>query len=270
MRKGDDNVTTLEWLNGLAVFEINFITTYRAGAESYPMHNSSRGHHGFIYTVKGAESYTFSDRALTAVPNSIIYLPKGSKYKITLDGEESVVIYIDFELYSEVPESPFSIKFEDDKTISLLFSDAEKTWNKKSFDCTASVKSIFYKICSHMIRKGESYMTSEGYSKISESVKYLHTHCMENDFRVEKLYEIAKISSRYYEKLFYRKFGVTPKEYILKLKMESAKELLLSEKTLIKDIALKLGYSDIYHFGKIFKKKTGYSPSQYRKNVSLK
>ena len=119
-----------------------------------------------------------------------------------------------------------------------------------------------------MIRKGESYMNSDGYAKISESVKYLHSHCMENDFRVDKLYEIAKISSRYYEKLFYQKFGETPKEYILKLKIESAKELLLSEKTLIKDIALKLGYSDIYHFGKIFKKKTGYSPSQYRKNAS--
>jgi AraC-like DNA-binding protein len=110
-------------------------------------------------------------------------------------------------------------------------------------------------------------MNSGGYSKISESVNYLHAHYTENDFRVEKLYEIAKISSRYYEKLFFQKFGETPKEYILKLKIESPKELLLSEKTLIKDIALKLGYSDIYHFVKIFKKKTGYTPGQYRKNV---
>ena len=38
----------------------------------------------------------------------------------------------------------------------------------------------------------------------------------------------------------------------------------MSEKLLIRDIALMLGYSDIYHFGRIFTKKTGFTPSEYR------
>lgn len=262
-------MTILEWLNGLSVSEINFATTYIAKADSYPMTNSYRGHHGFVYTIKGSETYHLEDKSLTVVPNSVIYLPKGSKYKITLDGEESIVIYIDFELSSFNSHSPFYIKFDDDKTIMTLFSDLEKYWKRKSPDSLSVSKSIFYKICSNMIRKGEIYMNSKSYSKIAESINYLHSHYAENDFRIEKLYEISKISSRYYERLFYQRFGQTPKEYILKLKIDCAKELLLSEKTLIKDIALKLGYSDIYHFGKIFKKKTGYTPSQYRKNAPL-
>ena len=262
--KGDDTVIAFEWLNGLSVSEINFTTTYTAKAESYPMTNNSRNHHGFIYTVKGTERYIFEDRTVVATPNSVLYLPKGSKYKITLEGEESVVIYVDFELYNSSLHAPFCIMFDEDKTVQSLFSDAEKYWSRKNFDWHACSKSIFYKICSHIIRKSESYMSSEGYSKIADSVNYLHRHYTENDFKVEKLYEIAKISSRYYEKLFYRKFSKTPKEYIVDLKIECAKELLLQEKSLIKDVALKLGYNDIYHFGKIFKKKTGYTPSQFR------
>lgn len=267
--EGDDTVTIIEWLNSLSVSEINFATTYIAKAHIYPITNNCRAHCGFVYTAKGTETYNLSDKSIAAVPNSIIYLPKGSKYKVTLDGDESVVIYIDFELSSTAYPSPFCIKFDDDKTIMNLFSDIEKHWKKKSCDSISVSKSIFYKICSHMIRKGESYMNSGSYAKISESVNYLHYHYTENDFRIEKLYEIAKISSRYYERLFCQRFGETPKEYILKLKIDYAKELLLSEKTLIKDIAIKLGYSDIYHFGKIFKKKTGYTPSQYRRNAPL-
>ena len=67
---------TLEWLSGLLVSEINFVTTYKAGIDSYPMTNASRNHHAFIYTVKGTETYRFADGTVTAVPNSIIYLPK--------------------------------------------------------------------------------------------------------------------------------------------------------------------------------------------------
>ena len=85
-------MTILEWLGNMSVSEINFATTYIAKSESYPMTNSCRGHHGFVYTIKGSETYHVEDKALTVVPNSVIYLPKGSKYKITLEGEESVVI----------------------------------------------------------------------------------------------------------------------------------------------------------------------------------
>ena len=208
-------MTILEWLNGLSVSEINFATTYIATSKSYPMTNNGREHHGFIYAVKGIVTYHLEDKAITVVPNSVVYLPKGSKYKITLVGEECLVIYVDFELNPPQFNSPFCIKFNDDKTIMTLFSDLEKYWKQKSSDSLPISKSIFYNICALMIRKGETYMNSDGYAKIAKSLNYLHSHYTEKDFRIEKLYEISKVSGCYYGRLFYRRFGQTPKEYIL-------------------------------------------------------
>lgn len=256
------NIT--DWLNDLAVSGIHFITTYYVNSAIYPMSNKGRTHHGFIYTVKGTETYHFDDTELAAAPNSVLYLPKGSCYGITLDGEDSVVILIDFELYSEQKSPPFLMKF-DDEAIGNLFSDAEKCWNLKSSDCQSACKAFFYKICARMIRKNESYLNTESYAVIEESVNYLHRHYLDKGFRVKQLSQRAKISSRYYERLFYSRFGMTPKEYVLDLKIARGKELLLCEKNLVRDVALQLGYSDIYHFGKIFKAKTGYTPGQYRK-----
>ena len=86
---------------------------------------------------------------------------------------------------------------------------------------------------------------------------------------MEELTEVTGTSLRYFETLFQNEYNITPKAYLLFLKIERAKELLLSEKLMIKDIAVMLGYGDIYHFSKLFKAKTGYTPSEYRRKHGM-
>lgn len=70
----------------------------------------------------------------------------------------------------------------------------------------------------------------------------------------------------YISKLFKQNKGVSPSDYILQLRMEKAKEMLLSSSDMmVKDIASIVGYSDSVYFSKVFKKATGYYPTQYRK-----
>ncbi|MNJ02913.1 HTH-type transcriptional activator Btr [compost metagenome] len=53
-------------------------------------------------------------------------------------------------------------------------------------------------------------------------------------------------------------------EYITEIRMQKAKELLVSGQNLrLADISQMVGYSDPGHFSKSFKKNTGYSPSEY-------
>jgi AraC family transcriptional regulator len=66
-------------------------------------------------------------------------------------------------------------------------------------------------------------------------------------------------------RLFKKHMGVTPHEYILRRRMETA-QLLLKHSTLsIKEIAERLVFSDQYHFSNYFKKCSGMSPSRFRK-----
>lgn len=76
--------------------------------------------------------------------------------------------------------------------------------------------------------------------------------------------EIA-YSQAYVVRLFKKHMGVTPHEYILRRRLETA-QLLLKHSTLsIKEIAGRLVFSDQYHFSNYFKKCLGVSPSQFRK-----
>ena len=57
---------------------------------------------------------------------------------------------------------------------------------------------------------------------------------------------------------------MSPKEYVLELKMRRARELLSQEKYSVSEIGVILGYSDVYHFSKSFKHATGVPPTEWR------
>ena len=125
------------------------------------------------------------------------------------------------------------------------------------------VASFFKLVCNHKTKI--SYMPSEKYSKIADAVNYLHTNYLDNDFKVDLLEKMTDISPRYFKTLFGQQFGMSPKEYVISLLIKSAKELLMNEKNQVQDVAFMVGYSDVYHFSKLFKKKTGYTPTEYKR-----
>lgn len=73
------------------------------------------------------------------------------------------------------------------------------------------------------------------------------------------------MSYSWFRKIFKQTTGLSPHQYIQELRMKRSKELLLSTSLTSQEIAYQVGYSDPLHFGVIFKKKTGYTPVNYRK-----
>lgn len=252
-------------LSNLCISEINSVNLYSFNQERFPMRAKKRIHHGIMYTLEGSETFVFHDKQIQTLPNSIIYLPKNSDYTIHLSSDNVVAITIDFELVSQEINSPFLIKLNSKNIIQNEFINAEKVWKRKFNGYEQLCRSYFYKIIALLIKEESARHSTKNHSKISNAVEYLHKHYTENDFRISALYEISNISPRYFESLFFEEFHTTPKEFVTSLKIKRAKELLLSDCITVSDIAEQLGYSDIYHFSKIFKSKTGYTPSEYKR-----
>ena len=248
----------------LRSLELSSVILYDAAASRYPMQNRGRAHHGLLYTHKGCEIYDFGGKRLYADENTVTYLPKGSVYNIYLDGEESSVTVFDFELPLEEEYLPFSTSFSENNKLLELFRDAERIWKKQSAgyyqECSAKLWSAF----SLLAKKEESYLDSGVIKKIEPAVKILHEHYTEKNFRTEDLAAMVGMKSSYFRFVFSKKYGMSPKEYVLSLKMNRAKELLLGEKYTVSKISELLGFCDVYHFSKVFKMKTGISPTEYR------
>jgi AraC-like DNA-binding protein len=82
---------------------------------------------------------------------------------------------------------------------------------------------------------------------------------------IEKLVEQLPISPTQFYRLFKEHTGLTPYQYHLQLRINRAKELLHGTTMTVKDIAGELCFESEFHFSKIFKKKTDFSPTQWRR-----
>ncbi len=78
--------------------------------------------------------------------------------------------------------------------------------------------------------------------------------------------EHRMIDVRYMSSLFKRYSHIPPGQYLMRLKLNKAANMLLTSGYSIKEIAFQVGFDDQYHFSKNFKKFHGSSPSKYRAN----
>ena len=91
------------------------------------------------------------------------------------------------------------------------------------------------------------------------------------DLNASKEFSIYDIQKRFNKsesqiiRTFKNEFGITPYAYYLESRIEIAKNLLVGTSLMIKEIAANLNFYDEYYFSNLFLKKTGYTPSQYRK-----
>lgn len=101
-------------------------------------------------------------------------------------------------------------------------------------------------------------------SGLDKAVKYIN----ENFSKEISLSDVAKhsyLSESYLSRRMKKVLGIGFAEYITKLRIEKSLELLKNPNAKIMDVAIKVGYQDYRYFSQIFKKYTGYSPSEFNK-----
>jgi len=96
---------------------------------------------------------------------------------------------------------------------------------------------------------------------------YLKYHYCEN-ITLEELASLLGVSRGYLSRYFNSSTGVTLKHYINHLRIIKSKEYLLHSNLNISEICYELGYLNVEHFSRVFKKITGVSPSLYKKRGS--
>ncbi len=87
---------------------------------------------------------------------------------------------------------------------------------------------------------------------------------------LDEMATLCNISSSYFSKLFKKITGENFSNYINKLRMEKARQLLETSNISIKDLSIDLGYEDCAYFVKVFKKIVGLTPTSYRQQYITK
>lgn len=99
------------------------------------------------------------------------------------------------------------------------------------------------------------------------AIEYIEVH-YQDDLRLEDMAEKAHMAPSYFSSVFKLMKGATFIEYLNDIRIRQAMDCLLRTDLSVTEISFQVGYNNIGHFNKMFKKVTGVTPTQYRKLTS--
>lgn len=101
---------------------------------------------------------------------------------------------------------------------------------------------------------------------ISKVQQYLQHNYMVYDLSLESVSDMLKLNTSYFSVVFKRCTGTNFVDYVSDLKISAAKDLLKDPLRSAGEIASIVGLESASYFTRLFKKKTGLTPTEYRKN----
>lgn len=104
---------------------------------------------------------------------------------------------------------------------------------------------------------------------ISHAQSFLQTHYSE-PVSIQEIASESGMSRRNFDRRFKKAIGLSPLNYLQKLRMDTAQDLLKSSNLSVSEIMYRVGYQDAAHFSSLFKKMKGTTPRQYRTTVRAK
>lgn len=129
-------------------------------------------------------------------------------------------------------------------------------------DMKALLTTHYRSVCSFIAEKRNRKSRN-----VIEQVKDIINRRFRENLSVADIAKEVYLTSTYICLIFKQETGETVNEYMTKVRMEKAKELLKDTRNKFYDICYAVGYSDPSYFSKQFKKCTGLSPSEYREKV---
>lgn len=201
--------------------------------------------------------------------NQLAYMAKGLEYVVHFHGtdpsrEDTLVIH--FQLTDRqgqdiaAADRPMVCLNEVDSATALSITQMAQEY-RNNMVCIPALQGELYKLLAEICKKQKRSITRDRYACIRPGIRLLEK---DSDLTVSQIAQACGVSDCYFRRLFQQYSGESPMNFRQRLRIQRAKQLLLSdEQYSVGEVAQELRFSDIYHFSKTFKKFVGISPLKY-------
>ncbi len=243
-------------------------------APNYRIERDTFRYHSLEYVASGRGTLTVKGKTYPLRPGMVyIYGPK-TAHVIESDPENPMTKYfVDFvgsraiELISTGPLGEYEPHFVSGSgRIRRIYEDLIEAGNDDTpynrDICRTLLELLILRICESAMPYDEA--TSQAWDSFQRCLQFMETRYL----KINTLDELAlacNIDKSYLCRLFRRYRSESPYQHLLRLKMNRAAELMLGGGMLVKEAADQVGFSDPYHFSRVFKKIYGASPENFLK-----
>ncbi len=238
------------------------------------------------FITQGVMCYELKHKRLMAPAGHFCLLPRGARFierNVTRGGRTMSVCFAHFIADSgdsdpfKSLELPAVFRASSSNTASRLFKrllESVRRWQAgESWGPLQAQRELFHLLTLALqdaakvgaLRFNSSRVGPEWLEAVLE---HIENGLGDPTMDVNTLAAVAHLSASHFAHMFRRYAGISPKQLLLRKRMERAEALLISTHLSVKEIASRSGYDDPYHFSAIFKKWTRVSPMHYRNTRS--
>lgn len=227
-----------------------------------------RNCYSLAYILYGGADFISDAGTVTVGADDIIFVPLGARYISRWHGAPKssfLTCYFDVRPFCE----PFgNKKFEIQKILGLdkFRADFERIVNGE-LDALRAL-AVLYDLCAEASERLEYTNITVADERINAAAEYIRENSAEK-ITVCELAHIANMSASHFQRCFKKEFGVSPIEYKNEIMISNAARMLLDNRAMpIESVSLANGFDSAIYFRRLFKKRTGKTPGEYRRSMS--
>ncbi|MDR1253052.1 MAG: AraC family transcriptional regulator [Treponema sp.] len=232
-----------------------------------------------VYITQGEGIFVSDDITYQVKPGALLLVLPGIKHRYRPSIETGWQEYwVGFKgsyftgLLEEGRFSPQQVFFEaglHDSILSIfnqIFDEVRTQQPLYQMKACACILSLIAEVLTKERRKEQPNY----YQKIVEKAKYLMELNIYGAINLSGISEHLGISTSRFNEIFKTYTSMTPYQYYIHIKIHKAENLLERKDISVKEAAFKMGFDDQYYFSRLFKNKTGVSPSDWKRFISIK
>jgi len=228
----------------------------------------------FLMSIRGNATAILGGEYYQMQRFTVLHAGKGSLLSMNA-GSEGLDYYSVYYKVSSQPPVPselatrshdysYSITPGNPVPLHRILSDMYKEWEKQQPLVRLRVRTLLYQFVSELLYQMQEQGTSSAKRDLAAQVAaIIHEHSADA-ITLESLSESLNYSVAHLSSYFKLRTGLSPIDYLIKVRIDKAAALLLETDATLKEIAVGVGYQDPSYLSRMFKKHKGVSPIRFR------
>lgn len=233
----------------------------------------------FLYSIVGNAQVQLDQTEYNLSGFQVMHAGKGAILNIDTTDEDFKYYLVFYKGFISTPSSlkdvehlkrssPFQKQyhFTPSYPISLLdkLQEMHEKWKKPEPLERFNIKTLFHQFINRVLIELHQKNIEVKEPDLTTQVLFYIQRNYSEPISLESLAETFNYSAPHLSVMFKHRTSYSPIDYLIQFRLNKAAKLLVETDAPLRDIAISVGYQDAYYFSRLFKKKKGVSPAQFR------
>jgi ABC-type Fe3+-hydroxamate transport system substrate-binding protein len=235
--------------------------------------------HCLLFTTKGTAHLTLGDHQYRLPKNGVYLCSAESARLLKVDLEKLTTVYL--VTFNALSQSAKRWETKNDRGEAINLEQTEEIIRlcnsllslvESPIEEDILLSQAHFYLLLHTIIQHRKTPNRDLQHMLEKTKQHMEYHFREA-IQVKDLAQMMNISAKYYMELFRKQFGISAIQYLMNVRIEASKWLLIKGGKTLREIASEVGYKDEFYFSRRFKQQMGMSPSLFmksrRKNIAV-